>query len=122
MISLALVCDAIIGNVQEKAMKAHKAPNSEVVFFSYGIGFIYLLVIMTGSGHLLKGIKFCSHVRIAINLPLKFLSNSLSFAARLGHLRPWLPVQPLWLLRHSNCPDTGEDLWGYPGSNCDYCA
>lgn len=62
MICLALVCDAIIGNVQEKAMKAHKAPNSEVVFFSYGIGFIYLFLIMTVSGHLLSGIKFCSHV------------------------------------------------------------
>lgn len=62
MISLALVCDAIIGNVQEKAMKAFKAPNSEVVFFSYGIGFIYLLLIMTSTGHLFKGIKFCSHV------------------------------------------------------------
>lgn len=62
MISLALVCDAAIGNVQEKAMKTYKAPNSEVVFFSYGIGFMYLLLIMTCTGHLFSGIKFCSHV------------------------------------------------------------
>ena len=31
MISLALVADAIIGNVQEKAMKNYSANNSEVV-------------------------------------------------------------------------------------------
>ena len=31
MISLALVADAIIGNVQEKAMKTHNASNEEVV-------------------------------------------------------------------------------------------
>jgi hypothetical protein len=31
MISLALLADAIIGNVQEKAIKAHGASNNEVV-------------------------------------------------------------------------------------------
>lgn len=31
LISLALVADAIIGNVQEKAMKGYKASNEEVV-------------------------------------------------------------------------------------------
>lgn len=62
MICLALVCDAIIGNVQEKAMKLYKAENSEVVFFSYGIGFAYLFLIMTVSGHLFTGITFCSNV------------------------------------------------------------
>ncbi|KAF9811234.1 hypothetical protein SFRURICE_002603 [Spodoptera frugiperda] len=45
VISLALLCDAIIGNVQEKAMKQHHASNNEVVFYSYAIGSIYLLFI-----------------------------------------------------------------------------
>ncbi len=40
----ALVADAAIGNVQEKQMKLHKASNVEVVFFSYSIGFIYILI------------------------------------------------------------------------------
>ena len=31
LICLALCADAVIGNVQEKAMKAYKAPNTEVV-------------------------------------------------------------------------------------------
>ena len=31
MISLALCADAIIGNVQEKAIKSHNASNAEVV-------------------------------------------------------------------------------------------
>ncbi|KAH8298622.1 hypothetical protein KR018_002820 [Drosophila ironensis] len=39
MISGALLCDAAIGNVQEKAMREHRAPSSEVVFYSYGLGF-----------------------------------------------------------------------------------
>jgi solute carrier family 35 (adenosine 3'-phospho 5'-phosphosulfate transporter), member B3 len=58
VISLALVFDAVIGNVQELAMKKHKAPNSEVVFYSYGIGFIYLFVYMVISGDFLDGFKF----------------------------------------------------------------
>lgn len=39
----ALIADAAIGNVQEKQMKLHKASNVEVVFFSYSIGFVYIL-------------------------------------------------------------------------------
>lgn len=33
MICLALVADAVIGNVQEKEMKSHSATNTEVVRF-----------------------------------------------------------------------------------------
>lgn len=66
MICLALVCDAAIGNVQEKAMKAHKATNTEVVFYSYGIGFIYLFIIMLFSGHLFRGVQFCADVSLAM--------------------------------------------------------
>ena len=34
MICLALVADAIIGNVQEKTLKEYRASNSEVVVYS----------------------------------------------------------------------------------------
>lgn len=64
IISMALVFDAVIGNVQELAMKKHKAPNSEVVFYSYGIGFLYLFVFMLFSGHLFGGLKFGWEVRL----------------------------------------------------------
>jgi solute carrier family 35 (adenosine 3'-phospho 5'-phosphosulfate transporter), member B3 len=47
IISCALVFDAVIGNVQELAMKKHKAPNSEVVFYSYGIGCFHWIQIWT---------------------------------------------------------------------------
>ncbi|KRT81850.1 hypothetical protein AMK59_5617, partial [Oryctes borbonicus] len=50
MISMALLCDAIIGNVQEKSMKSYKAPNAEVVLYSYGIGFAYIFIVMVLSG------------------------------------------------------------------------
>lgn len=59
VISLALVCDAAIGNVQEKAMKGHSATNTEVVFYSYSIGFCYLLVIMLVTGKFFSGFSFC---------------------------------------------------------------
>ncbi|KAF5280583.1 hypothetical protein FQR65_LT00336 [Abscondita terminalis] len=60
VISMALLCDAIIGNVQEKNMKNYNASNSEVVLYSYAIGFIYLFVVMFVSGDLFTGVQFCS--------------------------------------------------------------
>lgn len=64
MISTALLFDAVIGNVQEKAMKEHNAPNNEVVLYSYGIGFVYLLVILLLTGNLLSGLRFCATVSV----------------------------------------------------------
>lgn len=64
MISTALLFDAVIGNVQEKAMREHKAPNNEVVLYSYGIGFVYLFVAMLLSGNILSGLRFCATVSI----------------------------------------------------------
>ncbi|KAK9876799.1 hypothetical protein WA026_015037 [Henosepilachna vigintioctopunctata] len=60
MISMALLCDAIIGNVQEKSIKAYGADIAEVVFYSYSIGFLYLFFIMTLTGHLQDGFIFFS--------------------------------------------------------------
>ncbi|KAJ3663243.1 hypothetical protein Zmor_007547 [Zophobas morio] len=60
MISMALLCDAIIGNVQEKSMKNYGAHNAEVVLFSYSIGFLYLLIVMGATGDLAEGIQFFS--------------------------------------------------------------
>ncbi|CAD7003042.1 adenosine 3'-phospho 5'-phosphosulfate transporter 2 [Ceratitis capitata] len=59
MISAALLCDAAIGNVQEKAMREHHAPSSEVVLYSYGLGFVYLLVILMVTGNFFSGFAFC---------------------------------------------------------------
>ena len=44
LISLALVADAAIGNVQEKTMKTLKASNVEIIFYSYSIGSVYLFL------------------------------------------------------------------------------
>ncbi|XP_077297798.1 adenosine 3'-phospho 5'-phosphosulfate transporter 2 [Arctopsyche grandis] len=59
MISLALLCDAMIGNIQEKAMKSFQATNTEVVLYSYSIGFVYLSIIMILTGQFTKGFNFC---------------------------------------------------------------
>jgi adenosine 3'-phospho 5'-phosphosulfate transporter B3 len=65
MISSALLCDAAIGNVQEKSMKAYNATNTEVVLYSYSIGFVYLFLIMFFTGDLGRGMAFCSMVGLA---------------------------------------------------------
>lgn len=62
IISAALVCDAAIGNVQEKIMKKYKASNTEVVYYSYVLGFIYLFIILVLTGQFFQGFNFCFHV------------------------------------------------------------
>uniref|UniRef100_A0A1E1WA90 Adenosine 3'-phospho 5'-phosphosulfate transporter 2 n=1 Tax=Pectinophora gossypiella TaxID=13191 RepID=A0A1E1WA90_PECGO len=69
IISLALLCDAIIGNLQEKAMKQYQASNNEVVFYSYAIACVYLVVITACSGIMTKGIQYCAET------PLKTYTN-----------------------------------------------
>uniref|UniRef100_A0A8C5WG91 Adenosine 3'-phospho 5'-phosphosulfate transporter 2 n=1 Tax=Leptobrachium leishanense TaxID=445787 RepID=A0A8C5WG91_9ANUR len=63
LISLALCADAVIGNVQEKAMKLHNGSNSEMVLYSYSIGFIYILLGLVGTSGLSPAVAFCSKVR-----------------------------------------------------------
>ncbi|KAI6244174.1 UAA transporter domain containing protein [Aphelenchoides fujianensis] len=58
MISCALVADAIIGNVQEKTMKQHKASNCEVVTYSYSLGVVYLFVGTVISGEFFEAFAF----------------------------------------------------------------
>ncbi|XP_029799509.1 adenosine 3'-phospho 5'-phosphosulfate transporter 2 isoform X2 [Suricata suricatta] len=52
--------DAVIGNVQEKAMKLHSASNSEMVLYSYSIGFVYILLGLTCTSGLGPAVTFCS--------------------------------------------------------------
>uniref|UniRef100_A0A0B6ZVJ6 Adenosine 3'-phospho 5'-phosphosulfate transporter 2 n=1 Tax=Arion vulgaris TaxID=1028688 RepID=A0A0B6ZVJ6_9EUPU len=59
LISLALCADGAIGNVQEKTLKQYGASNGEMVLYSYGIGFIYILVGLTVSGNILPAFYFC---------------------------------------------------------------
>lgn len=60
LISLALCADAVIGNVQEKAMKLHNASNSEMVLYSYSIGFVYILLGLSCTSGLGPAVAFCS--------------------------------------------------------------
>ncbi|XP_061175358.1 adenosine 3'-phospho 5'-phosphosulfate transporter 2-like [Saccostrea echinata] len=59
LISLALCADGAIGNVQEKAMKQYEASNTEIVFYSYGLGFFYILVGLLLSGNFFPAFEFC---------------------------------------------------------------
>uniref|UniRef100_G1SJM7 Adenosine 3'-phospho 5'-phosphosulfate transporter 2 n=1 Tax=Oryctolagus cuniculus TaxID=9986 RepID=G1SJM7_RABIT len=52
--------NAVIGNVQEKAMKLHNASNSEMVLYSYSIGFVYILLGLTCTSGLSPAVTFCS--------------------------------------------------------------
>ena len=62
MLSIALLADAVIGNIQEKIMKGYKANNTEIILYSYFIGFFYILVALVMSGELFPAFSFCFKV------------------------------------------------------------
>ena len=62
LISLALCADAVIGNVQEKALKQHSASNIEMVLYSYAVGFVYILVGVLVSQSFLPAFLYCLKV------------------------------------------------------------
>ncbi|KAM3960761.1 adenosine 3'-phospho 5'-phosphosulfate transporter 2 [Aphomia sociella] len=76
VITLALLCDAIIGNVQEKAMKQFQASNNEVVFYSYAIACLYLVVITGLSGIFVDGFVYCSKTPVTTYTNIFLLSLS----------------------------------------------
>ncbi|XP_072947795.1 adenosine 3'-phospho 5'-phosphosulfate transporter 2 [Epargyreus clarus] len=89
VISLALLCDAIIGNVQEKAMKQFQASNNEVVFYSYAIASLYLLAITGFSGVLVEGFSYCArnYETMYTNILLLSVSGYLGLQAVLSLVR-----------------------------------
>ena len=60
LIITALIADACIGNVQEKTMRDYPdLKNTEILFYSYSIGFLYLLFGLTMADKLLEPFDFC---------------------------------------------------------------
>jgi solute carrier family 35 (adenosine 3'-phospho 5'-phosphosulfate transporter), member B3 len=58
----ALCADAIIGNIQEKAMKKFDSSNTEMILYSYSIGFIYIFIWeLIISQKLVSAMEFCSN-------------------------------------------------------------
>lgn len=60
LISAALCADAVIGNVQEKTMRAYSASNSEMVLYSYSIGFVYILFGEVVTGTMMPALMYCN--------------------------------------------------------------
>ncbi|XP_018010221.1 adenosine 3'-phospho 5'-phosphosulfate transporter 2 isoform X2 [Hyalella azteca] len=58
LVSMSLCCDAIIGNVQEAALKNSHEPSARVVLYSYGLGFLCILAFLLLTGSLLPGAFF----------------------------------------------------------------
>jgi adenosine 3'-phospho 5'-phosphosulfate transporter B3 len=104
MISLALVADAIIGNVQEKAMKSYKASNSEVVFYSYFIGSAYLFIGTILSGELFHAFVFFAKVRFTLKNGIGLASGS--------NLRLCSNLLTYWVLGHFGCINVSADARG----------
>ncbi|VDM25771.1 unnamed protein product [Toxocara canis] len=92
MICLALLADAIIGNVQEKAMHTYGATNNEVVFYSYTIGCVYIFGGLLMTAQLVDAFIFfmqamisCLYDADAISNPWKTYGYALLFST-LGYL------------------------------------
>lgn len=66
LISLALLCDAVIGNVQEGAMRLHGEGATHVVLYSYSLGFVLILVGLVATGQLFPGFAFAAQVQYCI--------------------------------------------------------
>lgn len=65
LVCSALVADALIGNVQEKAMKKYRSSNTEMILYSYSIGVLYILLWeVLVSNSLFEAIDFCNKVLI----------------------------------------------------------
>ena len=60
--SMALICDAVIGNVQEGAMKKYDEGSAHVVLYSYSIGFFIILIGLLLSDQLIPAVSFASLV------------------------------------------------------------
>jgi len=58
IICLALVADALIGNVQEYVLKTYRASTSELMFYTKLFGLGFLLVTLVATGELLPGMRF----------------------------------------------------------------
>ncbi|KAM7541668.1 hypothetical protein Aperf_G00000016701 [Anoplocephala perfoliata] len=57
-ISVALICDGYIGNLQELAMKSYHVPALQILTYSYAFGFVLILFIMLISGELIPSAIF----------------------------------------------------------------
>ena len=65
LVCSALLADAVIGNVQEAKMEAFKASNTEMIIYSYSIGFVYILIWeLLAYDRIIKAIQLCSEVKL----------------------------------------------------------
>nr|XP_053635263.1 adenosine 3'-phospho 5'-phosphosulfate transporter 2-like [Cherax quadricarinatus]XP_053635264.1 adenosine 3'-phospho 5'-phosphosulfate transporter 2-like [Cherax quadricarinatus] len=60
LVSLALICDAIIGNVQEGAIRKYSESTAHVVLYSYSIGFFLILIGLLLIDQLVPAVSFAS--------------------------------------------------------------
>ncbi|GAA57389.1 adenosine 3'-phospho 5'-phosphosulfate transporter 2 [Clonorchis sinensis] len=74
LVSLALCCDGALGNYQELVMRKMRCCNTELLFYSYTIGFVVLLcgIIMSG--------QFLSSVRYFVEHPGKMFGHGVVFS------------------------------------------
>lgn len=71
----------MIGNVQERTIRQHSASNSEVVLYSYAIGFVYLFFLVAVFTDIASAINYCSYYpKLFFSTPTGMLSFSPSLA------------------------------------------
>ncbi|KAF2363691.1 UAA transporter [Trinorchestia longiramus] len=76
LVSMSLCCDAIIGNVQEAALKSNKESSARLVFYSYGLGIFIISFFLLASGNLVPGVRFVAEHGWELLPPLLVLSGS----------------------------------------------
>ena len=69
------MADAVIGNVQEKAMKQYGATQVEVILYSYSIGTIYLLGGQILSGNFVPAVRKMFAISCVVIMHINFRRN-----------------------------------------------
>lgn len=111
-VSIALLADAVIGNVQEKSMNKYSSSTAEMIFYSKLIGSGYLLVVLFIKGEFFVAFWYCwenpfTYVYLAV-----FYFYSYFFLS--------VDIFSCWMLRRIFCNDSGKRIWCIDGCNSNF--
>ncbi|KAA3676284.1 solute carrier family 35 (adenosine 3'-phospho 5'-phosphosulfate transporter), member B3 [Paragonimus westermani] len=77
LVSVALCCDGALGNFQELVMRKFKCSNTEILFYSYMIGFCFMFSGLLLTGMLVPSVRYFAEVmttfRKAVSIVLSFM-------------------------------------------------
>eukprot|EP00474_Spongospora_subterranea_P000440 CRZ00898.1 hypothetical protein [Spongospora subterranea] len=81
LISGAVISDAFIGNAQELILRTYLSSKLELMYYTKGLGTLFILIVCILSGELYHGLYFCSQ-----NLSVLLYLSAFSLSGLVGEL------------------------------------